>query len=64
MNEVEIIKITDKEFADYKKVKASGKINMIRIAKVVEATKIPKEKIWFIMRNYDNLKRWKGGKKW
>lgn len=62
MNELEAFNITDKEFEDYEKVKASGKINMISIAKVTELTKIPKERIWFIMRNYDNLKRQKGGK--
>jgi len=56
---IESINISDKEFKSYQRLKESGKINMFRIAKVSEKTNMSKEKIWYIMRNYDALIRWK-----
>lgn len=53
------INITDEEFKLYQRVKESGKVNMFRIAKVSEKTNMRREKIWFIMANYDNLVRQK-----
>lgn len=56
-NKIEEINITDDEFKLYQRIKESGNINMFRIAKVSEKTNMRREKIWYIMRNYDALVR-------
>lgn len=48
--------ITKKEFERYERVRKSGQTNMFIIANVEILSDLPREKILYIMENYEKLK--------
>jgi len=56
------MEITRKEFESYNEVRESGVTNMFMVSTVSDLSGLDKEQIFFIMKNYTELKEKFGGK--